>query len=93
MLAITWRCEKMNFHGLLTFLLLHIPFILILQSKLLGNMSPTIQSMRMRLMKCSFEAKHCPGKDLVDVDAFSRPPTQLSKEEELYAESDAECST
>ena len=54
-------------------------------------MSPRIQSMRMRLMKYSFEAKHCPGKDLVDVDAFSRAPTQRPKEEELYGERDVEC--
>ena len=39
----------------------------------------------------SFEAKHCPGKDLVDVDAISRAPTQLPKEGELYAKRDVEC--
>ena len=95
MLAITWGCEKMNLylHGLLNFLIVtdHKPLIPILQSKLLGDMSPRIQSMRMRLMKYSFEAEHCPGKDLVDVDAFSRAPTQLPKEEELFAERDVEC--
>ena len=95
MLAVTWGCEKMNvyLHGLLNFLIVtdHKPLIPILQSKLLGDVSPRMQSMRMRLMKYSFEAKHCPGKDLVDVDAFSRAPTQLPKEEELYAERDVEC--
>ena len=95
MLAITWGCEKMNLylHGLLNFLIVtdHKPLIPILQSKLLGDMSPRIQSMRMRLMKYSFEVEHCPGKDLVDVDAFSRAPTQLPKEEELFAERDVEC--
>ena len=87
-LAITWGCEKMNLyqHGLPNFLIVtdHKPLIPVLQSKLLGDMSPRIQSMRMRLMKYSVEAKHCPGKDLVHVDAFSRAPTQLHKEEELY---------
>ena len=95
MLAMTWGCEKMNLylHGLLNFLIVtdHKPLIPILQSKLLDDVSPRIQSMRMKLMKYSFEAKHCLGKDLVDVDAFSRAPTQLPKEEELYAERDEEC--
>ena len=94
LLAITWGCEKMNLylHGVLNFLVTyHKPLIPILQSKLLGDMSPRIQSMRMTLMKYSFEAKHCPGKDLVDVDTFSRVPTQLPKEEELYAERGVEC--
>ena len=94
MLAITWGCEKMNLyiHGLLNFLIVtdHKPLIPILQSKLLGDMSPRTQSMRMRLMKYSLEAKHCSGKDVVDVDAFSRAPTQLPKEE-LYAERGIEC--
>ena len=54
-------------------------------------MSPRIQSMRMRLMKYSFEARYCPGKDLFDLDAFSRAPTQFPKEEELYAKGDVEC--
>ena len=95
MLVIAWDCEKMNLylHGLLNFLLVtdYKPLILMLQSKLLGDTSPRIQSMRMRLMKYSFEAKHCPGKDLVDVDAFYSAPIQLPKEEELYAERDVEC--
>ena len=75
-------------HGLLNVLIVtnHKPLIPILQSRLLGDMSPRIRSMRMRLMKYSFEAKHCPGKDLADIDAFFRAPTQLPKEEELYAE-------
>ena len=55
MLAITWGCDKMNLylHGLLDFLIVtdHKPLIPILQSKLLGDMSPRIPSMRMRLMK------------------------------------------
>ena len=60
-------------HGLPNFLIVtdHKSLIPILQLKLLGDMSPRIQGMRMRLMKYSFEAKHCPGKDLADVDAFS----------------------
>ena len=95
MLAITWDCEKMNsyLHGFLNFLIVtdHKPFIPILQSKLLGDMSPRIQSMRMRLMKYSFKAKHCPGNNLVDVDAFSRAPTHPLNEKELYAERDVEC--
>ena len=47
--------------------------------------------MRMRLLKYSFEAKRCSGKDITDLDVFSKAPTQHPKEEELYAERDVKC--
>ena len=50
----------------------HKPLIPILNSRMLYDLSPQIQAMRMMLLKYSFTATHIPGKDLDDADAFSR---------------------
>ena len=85
MLAVTWGCEVMNMylHGLPKFIICtdHKPLIPILNSKMLCELSARIQWMRMKLLKYSFEAEYCKGKDLID--AFSRAPTQEPTEQEL----------
>ena len=67
----------MYLHGLPRFLVCtdHKPLIPILNYKPLGDMSPRIQRLRMRLLKYTFCAEYIPGKDLKDADAFSRAPT------------------
>lgn len=72
---LTWSCQRMNMylHGLEHFSIEtgHKPLVPILNSKQLTEMSPRIQSMRLKLLKYSFTASHVPGKD---ADALSRAP-------------------
>ena len=88
MLAVTWGCEKMAvyLHGLPEFSIEtdHKPLIPILNYKPLIEMSPRIQSLRMKLLRFKFKATHVPGKDLKDADTFSRSPVAVpTKEDEI----------
>ena len=80
MLAVTWGCLKMNMylHGLPHFLIEtdHKPLIPILNNKQIGEMSPRIQDMRLKLLKYTFTAQHVPGTKMEDADALSRAPHQ-----------------
>ncbi len=95
MLAIAWGCEKMKMflHGLPNFQIQtdHKPLIPILQTKMLAEMSPRIQNMRLKLLNYSFTVEYCPGKEMIDADALSRAPTQEPTEQDLIAEKDTEC--
>lgn len=52
----------------------HKPLIPIINSKLLNELSPRIQRLRMRLLRFRIKANYVPGKDLLDADSFSRAP-------------------
>ena len=91
MLAVMWGIKRMEMylHGLSSFRVGtdHKPLVPILNYKPLGEMSPRIQAMRMKLLRYSFKAEHVPGKDLKDADAFSRAPTEKpTAEDELKNE-------
>ena len=96
MLAVMWGMKRMEMylHGLPFFRVGtdHKPLVPILNYKPLGDMSPRIQAMRMKLLRYSFKAEHVPGKDLKDADAFSRAPTEKPtqddklKDEEITAD-------
>ena len=88
MLAITWGCHRMGkyLHGLPHFVIEtdHKPLIPILNTRLLSDMSPRIQRMRMKLLRFRFTVIHIAGKDNIDADAFSRAPvSQPTSEDEL----------
>ena len=95
MLAVMWGVKRMEMylHGLPSFRIGtdHKPLVPILNYKPLGEMSPRIQAMRMKLLRHTFKAEHVPGKDLKDADAFSRAPTEKPtpddqmKDEEITA--------
>ena len=67
-LSLTWGILKMSMysHGLPEFIVEtdHKPLIPILNSRMLYDLSPRIQAMRMMLLKYSFTATHIPGKDV-----------------------------
>jgi hypothetical protein len=90
MLAVTWGCKKMHMylHGLPRFLVEtdHKPLIPILNNKMLIDMSPRIQRMRMTLLKYSFTAEHVKGSNMEDADALSRAPTQKPNQDDEIAE-------
>ena len=64
----TWGILKMSMylHGLPEFIVEtdYKPLIPILNSRMLYDLSPRIQAMRMMLLKYSFTATHIPGKDV-----------------------------
>ena len=66
MKAVTWGCEKMNMYlqGLPHFIVQtdHKPLIPIINNKLLIDMSPRIQAMRLKQMKYSFTAEYVKRK-------------------------------
>ena len=64
----------------------HKPLIPIMNPKLICDLSPRLQFMRMKLLKYNFTASHVPGKDLDDADAFSQPPTSMPTEEDYKLE-------
>ena len=78
MLSVTWGCQRLSkyLHGFPQFLIEtdHKPLILILNYHPIVEMSLRIQRLRMKLLKFQFTAEHIPGKDNIDVDAFSRSP-------------------
>ena len=95
MLAVLWGCTKMNkyLHGLPHFIAQtdHKPLIPILNTKLLTEMSPRIQDMRMKLMKYNLTAEHVPGKDLEDADALSRAPHQQPSQADIKTQEEINC--
>ena len=64
----------------------HKPLIPIINNKLICDLSPRIQLLRMKLLKCNFTAHYVPGKDLDDADAFSRAPTEEPTEDDQEME-------
>ena len=72
MLAVSSGCTKMHMyiHGLSQFAIQtdHQPLIPILNNKMLVDMSPTIQRMKMTLLPYTFTAEHVKGTTLKDVD-------------------------
>ena len=90
MLASTWGIRRMNMYlqGLRHFELEtdHKPLIPIMNSKLICDLSPRLQYLRMKLLKYNFTASHVPGKDLDGADAFSRAPTSMPTEEDYEME-------
>ena len=87
MLAVTWGIERMSMyvHGLPEFEVCtdHQPLVPILNYKPLVEMSPHIQTLRMKLLRYCFKALHVPGKDLLDADAFSRAPESLTQQKQM----------
>ena len=75
MLAATWGMTRMNLYlqGLQHFTLEtdHKPLVPILNTKLISDLSPRIQRMRMKMLKFNFTATYVPGKELIDADALS----------------------
>ena len=92
MLAVSWGCQKMNMYlyGLSEFIVQtdHKPLIPILNNKMLIDMSPRIQRMRMTLLKYSFKAEHVQGTTLLDADALSRAPVDTPTKTDEMAERD-----
>lgn len=90
MLAVSWGCKKMHMylHGLPKFIIQtdHKPLIPILNNKMLLDLSPRIQRMKMTLLPYSFTAEHVKSTDLVDADALSRAPTDHPYLEDQLAE-------
>ena len=90
MLAVMWGIKRMEMylHGLPLFKIGtdHKPLVPILNYKPLGEMSPRIQAMRMKLLRYQFKAEHVPGKDMKDADAFSRYPTEQPTAEDRLKE-------
>jgi hypothetical protein len=90
MLAVTWGCQRMSLYlqGLPHFLIEtdHKPLIPILNSKQLIDMSPRIQSMRMKQLKYTFTAQHVKGVNMEDADALSRCPHEQPTEEDTIEE-------
>lgn len=87
-LATTWACETFADYILGKELKIetdHNPLIPLLGSKCLQDLPPRIQRFRMRLMRCSYQIAHVPGKDLTTstADTLSRAPLHrsLTKEE------------
>ena len=75
MLAVTWGCYKISLYlqGLTSFLIEtdHKPLVPILNHKSLGETSPRIQRLRMKLLNFSFTAAHVSGSNLLDADSLS----------------------
>ena len=92
MLATVWGCDKMSkyLHGLSLFLLQtdHKPLMPILNYKLLSEMSPRIQRLRMCMLRFSYTAEYVPGTSLKDADASSRAPVHTPSIEDEIAEKD-----
>ena len=90
MLAVSWGCKKMGMyiHGLSQFTIQtdHKPLIPILNNKMLVDMSPRIQRMKMTLLPYTFTAEHVKGTTLKDADALSREPTEQPSHEDRIAE-------
>jgi len=90
MLAVSWGCRKMHMylHGLPHFKIQtdHKPLIPILNSKMLVDLSPRIQRMKMTLLPYTFTAEHVKGIDLKDADALSRAPTEQPNQQDQLAE-------
>ena len=90
MLAVVWGCEKMAVYlqGLPEFTIEtdHKPLVPILNYKPLIEMSPRIQSLRMKLLRFKFKATHVPGTELKDADTFSRAPVSVPTQEDEIGE-------
>ena len=86
----SWGCRKMHMYlyGLPKFTIQtdHKPLVPILNNKMMVDMSPRIQRMRMTLLRYTFTAEHVKGKSLVDADALSRAPTNEPTREDQIAE-------
>ena len=67
----------------------HEPLIPILNNKMLIDMSPRIQRMRMTLLKYSFITEQVKGFDMEHADALSRAPTQKHASHKHQTRSDA----
>ena len=74
MLAVSWGCKKMHMyiHGLSQFTIQtdHKPLIPTLNNKMLVDMSPRIQRMKMALLPYTFTTEHVKGTTLKDADAL-----------------------
>ena len=90
MFAVSWGCKKMHIyiHGLSQFTIQtdHKPLIPILNNKMLVDMSPRIQRMKMTLLPYTFTAEHVKGTTLKDAHALSRAPTEQQSHEDQIAE-------
>ena len=95
MLAVTWGCKKLNIYlqGLPHFDIEtdHKPLIPILNNKLMTEMSPRIQNMRMKLLRYAFTAHHVPGAKMEDADALSRAPHNKPSETDIMMEEETQC--
>ena len=58
----------------------HKPLLQILGSKLLDELTPRLQRIRLRLMRYSYEVVYVPGRELVLADYLSRNPLKKSEE-------------
>ena len=76
MLAVSWGCKKMHMyiHGLSQFTMQtdHKSLIPILNNKMLVDMSPRIQMMKMTLLPYTFTAEHVKGTTLKDAQQSNR---------------------
>lgn len=91
MLAVTWGINWMAryLHGLPQFLVEtdHKPLVPILNYKPIGEMSPRIQRLRMKVLHYRFIAEYVPGSSIQDADAISRSPVSApTKADELAEE-------
>ena len=90
MLTISWVCKKMYMylHRLSHFRIQtnHKPLIPILNNKMLVDMSPRIQQMKITLLPYTFTAKHVKGTTSKDADPLSRAPTDKPSHEDQLAE-------
>ena len=102
-LPTTWACEKFAEFVLGKEFLIETdykPLVPLLGSKCLQDMPPRIQRFWMRLMRCSYQIVHLPGKDLTTADNLSRVPLhrsltkdekQLNEDVNLYVSHIVEC--
>ena len=88
MLAATWGMTRMNLYlqGLQHFTLGtdHKPLVPILNTKLISDLSPRIQRMRMKMLKFNFTATNVPGKELIDADALSETDMVIESETTVH---------
>ena len=80
-LAATWACERFSQYLLGKQLMLitdYKPFVPLLGNKNLEELSPRIQTMRMRLMRYKYSIEHVSGKELGTADTLSRSPVDAT---------------
>ena len=95
MLAVTWGVNRMAryLQGLPEFVIEtdHKPLVPILNYRPIGEMSPRIQRLRMKLLQYRFKAQYVPGKMIQDADALSRSPVSSPTLADEIAETEVTC--
>ena len=88
-LALVWACERFRDYVTGIHIKLetdHRPLVAIFSSKMLDEITPRLQRMKLRLMRYSFDIFHTPGKQLITADTLSRQPLQEVEDNELHEE-------